>query len=100
MLVHCAGGSGRTGIVVCGVLRNLGVHDAIAWARRQKSSYVETEEQRQVVESMPLTITAELVRKHPLLVEVMAAEMSALAVARARAGSHRSTMRCQSTPRC
>ena len=87
VLVHCAGGSGRTGIVVCGVLRNLGVHDAIAWARRQKSSYVETEEQRQVVESMPLTITAELVKKHPLLVEVMVAEMSALAVARARAGS-------------
>ena len=46
VLVHCAGGSGRTGIVVCGVLRNLGVHDAIAWARRQKSTYVETEEQR------------------------------------------------------
>ena len=87
VLVHCAGGSGRTGIVVCGVLRNLGVHDAIAWARRQKSTYVETEEQRRVVESMPLTITSELVQKHPLLVEVMAAEMGALAVARARAGS-------------
>lgn len=40
VLVHCAGGSGRTGIVVCGVLRNLGVHDTIAWARRQKSTYV------------------------------------------------------------
>ena len=40
VLVHCAGGSGRTGIVVCGVLRNLGVHDTIAWARRQKSTYL------------------------------------------------------------
>ena len=40
-----------------------------------------------MVESMPLTITSELVQKHPLLVEVMAAEMGALAVARARAGS-------------
>eukprot|EP01043_Picozoa_sp_COSAG02_P052425 COSAG02_NODE_5644_length_4157_cov_2.247166_2_plen_374_part_00 len=123
VLVHCAGGSGRTGIVVCGVLRNLGVHDTIAWARRQKSTYVslqfqllcnyaecwvnycayfvpdktlrmqchwlqvETEEQRAVVESMPLTITAELVHKYPLLAEVMAAEMGALAVSRARAGS-------------
>lgn len=48
---------------------------------------METEEQRSVVESMPLTITAELVQKHPLLVEVMAAEMGALAVSRARAGS-------------
>ena len=87
VLVHCAGGSGRTGIVVCGVLRNLGVHDAIAWARRQKSSYVETAEQRDVVESMPLTITAELVARHPILVEVMAAEMTAAAVRRARLGS-------------
>ena len=52
-----------------------------------RGRYVETVEQQQVVESMPLTITAELVKKHPLLVEAMAAEMGALAVARARAGS-------------
>ena len=40
-----------------------------------------------MLESMPLTITAELVQKHPVLVEAMAAEMGALAVSRARAGS-------------
>ena len=44
-LVHCAGGSGRTGMVIASVMKNVGVQDPIAWVRRVKTTYVETPEQ-------------------------------------------------------
>lgn len=73
-LVHCAGGNGRTGMVIAGIVKNIGVHggallmrslmlsewtvltvflnivchlnqDPIAWVRRVKTQYVETYEQ-------------------------------------------------------
>ena len=33
-LVHCAGGSGRTGMVIAAVVKNLGLYDPVARIRR------------------------------------------------------------------
>jgi protein-tyrosine phosphatase len=51
-LVHCFGGSGRTGTIVIGALANLGLFSpdgAIKWAHTVKSTYIETPEQWDVV---------------------------------------------------
>ena len=37
-LVHCAGGTGRTGMVVAAIVQNLGVYDALARVRKVKST--------------------------------------------------------------
>ena len=34
VLVHCAGGSGRTGMVAAAVARTAGIRDPITWVRR------------------------------------------------------------------
>ncbi len=74
MLVHCAGGSGRTGMVIAGVVRNAGVRDPVSWVRRVRSLYVETAEQMRFIESMPLVVDRRLAEKHPALLEALVSD--------------------------
>ena len=55
-LVHCAGGSGRTGMVIAAIVKNLGVYDPVARIRRVKSTYVETFEQELFLKNIPKAI--------------------------------------------
>lgn len=52
-LVHCMGGSGRTGMVVVDVLKKLCVADPIEYCRSIKSVYLDTEAQVQFLDSLP-----------------------------------------------
>jgi len=73
-LIHCAGGSGRTGMVVAAVIKNLGVYDPIARIRRVKSTYVETMEQELFLKNMPKAIDSRIVDYSPSLARAIAAE--------------------------
>jgi len=73
-LVHCAGGSGRTGMVIAAIVKNLGVYDPIARIRRVKSTYVETEAQELFLKHLPMAIDSRIVREKPLLAKAIAAE--------------------------
>lgn len=73
-LIHCAGGNGRTGMVVAAIMKNAGHKSPIAWIRRVKSKYVETREQEAFVENIPTVLDAALVAKHPILTRAIAAE--------------------------
>jgi hypothetical protein len=73
-LVHCAGGSGRTGMVVAAVLATLGVQDAVAHVRALKSSYVETPAQERFVDALPAVLDDHLAARHPDLARAIAAE--------------------------
>jgi len=73
-LVHCAGGTGRTGMVIAAVVQNLGVYDAVARIRKVKSTYVETFDQELFLKNMPKVIDDRIVRKHPTLARAIAAE--------------------------
>lgn len=74
VLVHCAGGSGRTGMLIAGVVRNVGVKDPVTWVRRVKSVYIETQEQEDFVASLPLVLDERIAEKHPILEEAVVAE--------------------------
>ena len=73
-LIHCAGGTGRTGMVVAAVVQNLGVYDAVARIRRVKSTYVETYEQELFLKNMPKAIDSRIVKQKPNLACAIAAE--------------------------
>ncbi len=73
-LVHCAGGTGRTGMVIAAVIKNLGVYDPVARIRRVKSTYVETYDQELFLKNMPKAIDSRIVRESPLLAKAIAAE--------------------------
>ena len=73
-LVHCAGGSGRTGMVIAAIVKNLGVYDPVARIRRVKSTYVETYDQELFLRNMPKAIDARIVRESPMLAKAIAAE--------------------------
>jgi protein-tyrosine phosphatase len=73
-LVHCAGGTGRTGMVIAAVIKNVGVYDPVARIRRVKSTYVETLDQELFLKNMPKAIDARIVRESPLLARAIAAE--------------------------
>eukprot|EP01038_Epipyxis_sp_PR26KG_P004526 gene4526-6391_t len=73
-LVHCAGGNGRTGMVIAGIVRNLGVTDAVQWIRKVKGKYAETKEQEAFVETLPPVLDAKIAKKHPILAKAIAAE--------------------------
>ena len=51
-----AGGSGRTGMVIAAVVKNLGFYDPVSRIRRVKSTYVETFEQEKFLKKMPKVI--------------------------------------------
>jgi len=73
-LIHCAGGTGRTGMVLAAVIQNLGVYDAVARIRKVKSTYVETAEQEKFLKNMPKAIDSRIVEKKPKLACAIAAE--------------------------
>ena len=73
-LVHCAGGSGRTGMVVAAIVQNFGVYDVVSRIRKVKSTYVETAEQELFLKKMPKALSSKLVKKKPLLARAIAAE--------------------------
>jgi len=73
-LVHCAGGTGRTGMVIAAVVKNLGFYDPIARIRRVKSTYVETRDQELFLEKLPIAIDARILRNSPTLAKAIAAE--------------------------
>lgn len=74
VLIHCAGGSGRTGLVVAGIVRNVGVRDPISWIRRVKSVYVETQAQEEFITHLPVVIDERIAQRHPKLLEAMVLE--------------------------
>lgn len=59
-LVHCFGGSGRTGTIVVGVIRNLGVKDPIRYSRAFKSVYLDTLEQETFISGARNTVNMAL----------------------------------------
>jgi len=73
-LVHCAGGTGRTGMVIAAVVKNLGFYDPIARIRRVKSTYVETRDQEVFLENLPIAIDTRILRNSPMLAKAIAAE--------------------------
>ena len=73
-LVHCAGGSGRTGMVIAAVVKNLGLYDPVARIRRVKSTYVETPDQEKFLRNMPKMIDARIATDSPILAKAIAAE--------------------------
>jgi len=73
-IVHCAGGTGRTGMVIAAVVKNLGFYDPIARIRRVKSTYVETHDQELFLEKLPIAIDARILRNSPMLAKAIAAE--------------------------
>lgn len=73
-LVHCAGGNGRTGLVICGVARACGIADPIKWCRQVKSTYIETPEQEDLVQTLPIGMNLKLTRENPRLFEAAACE--------------------------
>ena len=73
-LVHCAGGTGRTGMVVAAIVQNLGVYDPLARIRKVKSTYVETREQELFLKNMPRAIDKRIVQEKPHLARAIAAE--------------------------
>ena len=74
VLVHCAGGSGRTGMVIACIVKNMGVRDPVSWVRRVKSIYVETKAQEEFVRHLPLVVDARMLDRHPQLVEAIVVE--------------------------
>lgn len=73
-LVHCAGGTGRTGMVIAAVVKNLGIYDPVARIRRVKSTYVETYDQELFLKNMPIAIDSRILKNSPDLAKAIAAE--------------------------
>jgi len=73
-LVHCAGGTGRTGMVLAAIVQNLGVYDPVTRIRKVKSTYVETKEQEIFLKNMPRAIDSRIVKERPHLARAIAAE--------------------------
>lgn len=73
ILVHCAGGNGRTGLLLCGILKTCGVANPIQVARKTKSTYVETPEQEKMVNNFPVIVPVadELCLKQPGLAKII-----------------------------
>lgn len=64
-LVHCWGGSGRTGTVIIGALQNLGFNQPIKFARRIKSVYLDIAEQEDFLAHQHLIITERMAQQCP-----------------------------------
>lgn len=73
ILVHCAGGNGRTGLLLCGILKTCGVENPIQVARKTKSTYVETPAQEKMVNDFPVIVPVadELCLKKPELAQLI-----------------------------
>lgn len=73
-LVHCWGGSGRTGTVVVGALLNLGIDNPVRYARRFKSVYLDTAEQEFFVETQQFVVSERAFAQFPELAKVATAD--------------------------
>jgi len=73
-LVHCAGGTGRTGLVIAAVVKNLGIYDPVSRIRRVKSTYVETYDQELFLKNMSKAIDSRVIKDSPVLAMAIAAE--------------------------
>merc|ERR1712096_557892 len=73
-LVHCAGGTGRTGMVIAAIIQNLGVYDPVSRIRKVKSTYVETKDQEIFLKNMPTAIDKRIIQEKPHLARAIAAE--------------------------
>jgi len=73
-LVHCAGGTGRTGMVIAAIIQNLGVYDPVSRIRKVKSTYVETKDQEIFLKNMPRAIDKRIIQEKPQLARAIAAE--------------------------
>lgn len=73
-LIHCAGGSGRTGMVVAAIVQNLGVTEVLSKIRKVKSTYVETAEQEIFLKNVPKALSKKIVKTMPDLACAVAAE--------------------------
>jgi len=73
-LIHCAGGTGRTGMVVAAIVQNLGVYDTVSRIRKVKSTYVETKDQEIFLKNMPKVIDRRIIEEKPHLARAIAAE--------------------------
>ena len=73
-LVHCAGGTGRTGMVIAAIIQNFGVYDVLSRIRKVKSTYVETAAQELFLKNMPKALNKKIVDKKPKLACAIAAE--------------------------
>jgi Cyclin-dependent kinase inhibitor 3 (CDKN3) len=73
-LIYCAGGSGRTGMVIAGIIKNVGVKDPVAWVRRVKTLYCETADQEHFVNSLPAVVDARISQRYPMLSKAIIAE--------------------------
>jgi hypothetical protein len=67
-LVHCWGGSGRTGTVVIGALQNLGIKSPIKFGRNAKSVYLDISEQEDFVIKQRLVCNERMLKECPDLV--------------------------------
>jgi hypothetical protein len=74
VLVHCAGGTGRTGLVLSTLVKSVGIKDPIAWVRRVKSTYVETMTQENFVASVPPLFDDRLTQLKPLFAKAVVVE--------------------------
>ena len=68
-LIHCWGGSGRTGTVLIGAVQNLGLTNAIKHCRKVKSVYLDIQEQEQFLEKQHIVVTEAMAEKSPELVQ-------------------------------
>jgi len=66
-LVHCWGGSGRTGCILAGAMRNFGIDNPIPYIRKVKSVYIEAASQEQFVNSMYTVLTERMAKECPSL---------------------------------
>ena len=73
-LIHCAGGSGRTGMVVAAIVQNFGVKEVLSKIRKVKSTYVETAEQELFLKNVPKALSKKIVKTMPNLACAIAAE--------------------------
>ena len=73
-LIQCAGGRGRTGVVIAGIIKNVGVVDPVAWVRSIHSNFVETEQQEDFINSLPAVLDSRLSQRHPMLAKAIVAE--------------------------
>lgn len=65
VLLHCLGGSGRTGTVVVGVLKVLGCAQPIREARKVKSVYLDKEVQAEFIQDISGHLGLKFVQEHP-----------------------------------
>jgi protein-tyrosine phosphatase len=67
-IVHCMGGTGRTGTVIIGAVQNLGLNNAIKHCRKYgKSTYLEIAEQEEALQHQSKVLSKKMLEQCPHL---------------------------------